>query len=210
MAKFPSKLIFKFADDTIVVGQISNNDETEYRNEIENLVNWCNNNNLSLNVNKTKGIVIDVRKHREHAPVYINGDEVERVKSFKFLGVQITNNLSWSPHADTVVKKAHQRLYFLRRLTKFGMSATSLTNFYRCTIESILSGCITAWYGSCSAQDRKELQKVVNVAQSIMQTSLPSIDPVYINGDEVERVESFKFLGVQITNNLSGPPMPTL
>ena len=40
----------------------------------------------------------------------------------------------------------------------------------------LLSG---VWYGSCSAQDRKKLQKVVNVAQSITQTSLPSIDPVY-------------------------------
>ena len=87
--------------------------------------------------------------------------------------------MSWSSHADTIVKKAHERLYFLRRLRKFGMSATTLTNFYRCTIESILSGCITAWYGSCSAQDCKELQKVVNVAQSITQTSLPSIDSVY-------------------------------
>ena len=33
-----------------------------------------------------------------------------------------------------------------------------------------------------SAQDRKELQKVVNVAQSITQTSLPSIDSVYTSG----------------------------
>ena len=101
------------------------------------------------------------------------------VESFKFLGVQITNNLSWSPHADTIVKKAHQCLNFLRRLRKFGMSATTLTNFYRCTIESILSGCITAWSGSCSAQDCKKLQKVMNVAHSITQTSLPSIDSVY-------------------------------
>ena len=98
------------------------------------------------------------------------------VESFKFLHVQITNNLSWFPHTDTLVKKAHQHLYFLRRLRKFGMSATTLTNFYRCTIESILSGCIIAWYGSCSAQDRKELQKAMNVTQSITQTSLPSID----------------------------------
>ena len=90
------------------MSRISNNDKTEYRNEIENLVNWCGNNNLSLNVNQTKEIVIDFRKCKEeHAPVYINGQEVERVKSFKFLGVQITNNLSWSPHADTIVKKVH-------------------------------------------------------------------------------------------------------
>ena len=165
MAKFPSNSIFKFADDTTVVGQISNNDKLEYRNEIENLVKWCGNNNLSPPVNKRKEIVINFRKRKgENAPVYINGDEAERVESFKFLGVQITSNLSWSPHADTIVKKAHQRLYFLRRLRKFGMSAMILTNFYRCTIESIISGCFTAWYGFCPAQDRKELQKVVNVA----------------------------------------------
>ena len=90
MAKFPSNSLFKFADDT-AVGQISNNDETEYRKEIENLVNWCDDNNLSLNINKTK----DFRKRSgEHAPVYINRDEVEMIESFNFLGVHITNNLS--------------------------------------------------------------------------------------------------------------------
>ena len=157
MAKVPFNLILEFADDSTVVGWISNNDETEYRNEIENLVKWCGNNNLSLHVNKRKEIVINFRKRKgEHAPAYINRDEIEKVGSFKFLGVQITNKLSWSPHADTIVTKAHQCLYLLRRLRKFGMSAMTLTNFYRCTIASILSGCITAWYDSCSAQDRKK------------------------------------------------------
>ncbi|XP_064868614.1 kinesin-like protein KIF16B [Oncorhynchus nerka] len=31
--------------------------------------------------------------------------------------------------------------------------------FYSCTIESILTGCITAWYGNCSASDRTTLQR---------------------------------------------------
>ncbi|XP_078085185.1 uncharacterized protein LOC144503927 isoform X1 [Mustelus asterias] len=103
-----------------------------------------------------KEIVINFRKRKgEHAPVYINGDEIERVESFKFLGAQITNNLSWSLHADTIVKKAHQRLYFLRRLRKFDMSPTTLTNFYRCTIESILSGCIVEFVFRKSDQKLK-------------------------------------------------------
>ena len=38
VAKLPSNSIFKFADDTTVAGWISNNDKTEYRNEIEELV----------------------------------------------------------------------------------------------------------------------------------------------------------------------------
>ena len=42
---------------------------------------------------------------------------------------------------------ARKRLFFLRRPKKFGMGSVILTNFYRCTIESILTGCITVWYG---------------------------------------------------------------
>jgi hypothetical protein len=63
-----------------------------------------------------------------------------------------------------MVKKEQQRLFNLRRLKKFGLSPKTITNFYRYTIESILSGCITAWYGNCSAHNRKALQRVVHNA----------------------------------------------
>eukprot|EP00061_Rhincodon_typus_P005561 g25209.t1 len=137
---------------------------------------WCNENALSLNVRKTKELISDFRKKGgEHAPIYINGTEVERVKSIEFLGVTIANNLPWTSPVDTTVKKAQQRPFFLRQLRKFGMSVRLLTNFYRCTIESLLSGCITAWYDNCSSQDRKKLRKVVCTAQTITEANLPSI-----------------------------------
>ncbi len=47
-AKFSSNHIIKFADDTTVVGLISNNDETHYREEVAQLAEWCGANNLSL------------------------------------------------------------------------------------------------------------------------------------------------------------------
>ena len=56
-----------------------------------------------------KEIVIGFKKHSgRHAHVYLNGIKGEMVERFKFLDVQITNNLSWPLHADTIVKKAHQ------------------------------------------------------------------------------------------------------
>eukprot|EP00061_Rhincodon_typus_P019072 g48522.t1 len=120
-----------------------------------------------------------VKKGGEYASIYITGVEVERVATVKFLGVTITNNLFWTSHVDAMVKKAQQCLFSLTQLRKFGMPITTLTNFYRCTIESILSGCIIAWYGNCSAQECKKLQKVVCTAQTIMKDNLPSIDSVY-------------------------------
>jgi hypothetical protein len=49
----PNTITIKFADDTTVVGLITDNDETAYR-EVRELAVWCQDNNLSLNVNKTK------------------------------------------------------------------------------------------------------------------------------------------------------------
>ncbi|XP_062916365.1 uncharacterized protein LOC134352807 [Mobula hypostoma] len=164
----------------LIVGRILGNDEFEYREEIKNLVAWCEDNNLSLNISKTKELVVDFRGSSElHDPIYIGGAQVEQVKRFKFLGVNITNDLTWSNRAEFTAKKAHQRLYSLRKLKKFGLSPKTLTNFYRCTVESILLGCITTWYGNCPVQDRKKLQKIVNTVQHITQTNLPSLDSLY-------------------------------
>jgi hypothetical protein len=89
-----------------VLGLITNNDETAYR-EVRELAVWCQDNNLSLNVGKTKELILDYSKRRaEQAPINIDGAIAERVKSFKFLGVHITNELSWAKHTKTVVKRA--------------------------------------------------------------------------------------------------------
>ena len=81
-------------------------------------------------------MVVDYRRQQEeeHAPLHINGSEVERVSCFRFVGVHISNDLSWSAHTDKVVKGARKRLFFLRRLKKFSMDSVILTNFNRCTI----------------------------------------------------------------------------
>ena len=127
-----------------MVGLITDN-ETANREEVRDLAVWCQDNNLSLNVSKKKELIADYRKRRaEQAPININGAVVERVVSFKFLGVYITNKLTWLKHTKTVVKTAQQNL-FLKRL---GIGAQILKMFYSCTIESILMGCITAWYGT--------------------------------------------------------------
>ncbi len=136
-----SNVIVKF-DDTTVIGQITDNDETAYREEVSTLTKWCQENHLSLNIDKTKELVVDYRRQsREHTHITIDKTPVERVSSFKFLCVHITEDLTWSAHTDAVLKKAHQRLFFLRRLRKFGTSSSILRSSYSCTVESILTGC---------------------------------------------------------------------
>ncbi|KAI3371809.1 hypothetical protein L3Q82_024355 [Scortum barcoo] len=147
-----SNTIIKFADDTTVIGLIKDSDEAAYREEVDRLAEWCDTNNLLLNTGKTKELIVDFRRNADpHTPIHIKGMTVERVNSFKFLGVHISEDLTWTTGCSKLVKKAHQRLFFLRTLRKNHLSSDILVNFYRCTIESILTSCITVWSTTSSS-----------------------------------------------------------
>ncbi len=177
-----STSIVKFADDTVVLGLISNNDETAYLGEVERLTSWCQDNCLSLNVSKTRELIVDFRKRqqRPYTPLMISGTAVERVSSFKYLGVNISEDLTWTAHIQTQVKKARQRLYHLRQLRKFRVSPAILKTFYSGAIESVLTQCISVWYSNATNQDCKALQRVVRLAERISGSALPSLQDIYL------------------------------
>ncbi|TWW53209.1 hypothetical protein D4764_0188360 [Takifugu flavidus] len=139
--------IIMFADNTNVVGLITNNNEAAYRCEVSQMVQWCKYNNLFLNIEKTKEMVIDFRRRPpQYPPLTINGAAVERVSSTKFLGVHISENLTWTTNTTQLARKAQTRLYFLRKLRRAHVPPPIMGSFYRGTIESVITGCITVWY----------------------------------------------------------------
>ncbi|KAK3554982.1 hypothetical protein QTP86_002415 [Hemibagrus guttatus] len=139
-AMHSSNHIIKFADDTTMVGLISKNDESAYREEVQRFTAWCKDNNLSLNVEKMKEMDVDFRRAQsDHSPLNINGSNVKIVKSTKFLCVHLAEDLTWSLNTSSITRKAQQCLYFLQRLRKAHLPPLFLT-----TIESILSSCIAA------------------------------------------------------------------
>ncbi len=177
-----STSIVKFADDTVVLGLINNDDEAAYLDEVERLTSWCQDNCLSLNVSKTKELIVDFRKRQQqpYTPLMISGTPVERVSSFKYFSVNISEDLTWTTLIQTQVKKARQRLYHLRQLRKFRVSPAILKTFYSGAIESVLTQCISVWYGNSSNQDCKALQRVVRLAERISGSALPSLQDIYL------------------------------
>ncbi len=129
-----------------------------------------------------KIVVVDFRRTNsiDHPPLTIDSSTVERVSSTKFLGLHITEDLTWSTNTMSLSKKAQQRLHFLRRLKRASLPPPILTTFYRGTIESVLTSCITVWYGNCSAADHKTLQRTVNTAAKITGAPLPSILDIFL------------------------------
>ncbi len=68
---------------------------------------------------------------------------------------------------------------WVRKLRRARAPAPIMCTFYRGTIESILTSCITVWYGACNASCRKSLQRIVRAAEKIVGVSLPSLQDIY-------------------------------
>ena len=60
-------------------------------------------------------------------PLTIREQQLELVDSFKFLGTTIPNTLKRDSNAETITKKAQQRMFFLRQLKKFRLESTRLS-----------------------------------------------------------------------------------
>ena len=181
VSAFDDCLVVKFADDTTVAGLIHGSDETNYRTQTQNLVAWGSDNNLELNVPKTKEMIINFRwgVTEEITPLTIIGSEVEIVTTFKFLGIHLSSDLGWEVNAGHCLKKAQQRLFYLRPLKGFSLSKDVLTKFYRVVDESVLTLSIVVWYDNTTQEYRLKLERIVRSASKIIGTDLPSVESIY-------------------------------
>ena len=76
--------IIKYADDTVILGLIDNDNETPYFDTINYALQWCKANHLDLNVTKTKEIIHDFRHTPpSKQPVTIDDKAVEKVKTYR-------------------------------------------------------------------------------------------------------------------------------
>ena len=152
--------IIKYADDTVVIGLINNDNEQGYRDTVSYVSSWCNENHLNLNAGKTKELIFDFRKiQNDKAPIIINNTSVKQVPSYKYLGVIIQNNLKWNEHVTAQVKKADQRMYHVRRLSKLKIDNEILCLFYNSTVSSVLVYAVPCWFNLCDKKQKKEVCK---------------------------------------------------
>jgi hypothetical protein len=102
-----------FADDTALLftGDIS---EETINNSLDRFYKWLKLNKLTLNCTKTKYMLFSKRQHPSLPALLMNGIELEKVSSIKYLGVIIDDKLSFNEHINSVCNKLgrfHSILY---------------------------------------------------------------------------------------------------
>ena len=131
----PTSEMIKYADDVVVLHVIKENANfsDDIKAEIENMTNWCNSHGLSLNVDKTKVMVISKN-------VTLKGNlPMTCVDNCKILGVTFQDNLKWDSHIHNVVRAASCRIHVLRKLKELpSASKMDLRTIYENFILSVL------------------------------------------------------------------------
>ncbi len=106
---------------------------------------------------------------------------VTAVESFRFLSTNISQNLKWDNHIDSIVKKAQQRLFFLHQLRKFNLPQEQLKLFYSTINEYVLCSSITVCFNSATNSDHRRLRRVVRTGERIIGTTLPTLQELYLS-----------------------------
>ncbi len=132
-------------------------------------------NHLSLNIDKTKELVVDFRRQsREHTPISIDKTPVERVNSFKFLCVHITEDLTWSAHTDAVLKKAHHPPLLPETAEEVWNEPQHPQILLHLHCGEHPDRLHHPWFGNSTAGNRKALQRVVRTAAAtLLEVSFP-------------------------------------
>lgn len=124
-----------FADDTTLYVSSKNIKQLidTMNAELTTLSDWFKANKLSLNTSKTNYVIFQksnsLKTNSNEVNITIDGKQIDRVKSPKFLGVYLDENLTWREHIDYCRKKVRSGIYALNMCTQI-LSMTNMRMLY--------------------------------------------------------------------------------
>ena len=182
--------IFKFilyADDTTLFSTIEFSIPIHHSNvnqmlnyELVLVCTWLNINKLSLNINKTKFMIVHpYQKEVSHLTpcLKIIDTVIENVKEFNFLGVYLDSHMIWKSHIDKLTLKLSKYTGMLNKLNHY-LPSYILRTLYFTLIHSYLNYTILTWGYKCNRLNKlqKRLIRVVTCSKYNAHT-----DPLFKN-----------------------------
>ena len=147
---FDEGLVCQYVDDTslLVAGRSFSNLSRICTQSATQMAQWCTNNSLKLNTEKTGLLVFAKRENQESPLVILNHKSVPIADSVRFLGVTLDSHLTWEQHISQLNSKLNSACAIIRRL-KNVVSLHCLRVYYLAHVQSLLNYGICFW-GSLS------------------------------------------------------------
>lgn len=132
-----------YADDLVIfqTGKFTKPIETNMQNVLNKTNHQMNLNGLEISIEKTKTIhFTNQRKDSIQNPqLTLNGQIIENVKNYKFLGMTFNNKLKWTEQVNQMCNKTTKNVNLIKMLshTKYGAERQTLLNIHQALTTSV-------------------------------------------------------------------------
>ena len=114
--------------------------------EIDCISDWVSRNKLMLNPTKCKAMIISRKRNSVYPEQFIlNAIPLEQLETFKYLGVLLLSDLSWSAHIDSICTKARKVIALLYRRFYDNVDNHSLLELYTVLVCPHLEYAASIW-----------------------------------------------------------------
>jgi len=152
--------LHKYVDDCTLSEMIPKTSVSLMQQQIDALHAWSNANLMNINTKKTKEMLMGILKKNPPQLIQLNGQPIERVKSYKLLGLHVT--LTFTEMERT------QPLYFLKMLKHSAMSTDDLMYYYESVVRPVTEYACAVWHTSLTKGQTKQLESIQRRALKII------------------------------------------
>ena len=174
----PNSDVNMFADDIALYRVIKTTaDYNHLQQDIDSISACIQQKDLRFNTNKCKTMFISKKKSKSLPPpqLTLDGTILKRVKCYKYLGITLTSDLSWTPHIANCCNKTRRLIGLLYRRFQQNSCPTTLLRLYCSFIRPHLEYASIVW-NPCQKGD---IAKLENVQKFALRVCLKSWDMSY-------------------------------
>ena len=161
-----------YADDTVIhyYGSSSQELTDKLNQDLLVVAKWLNKHKLTLNLDKTKCMLIGSNRKLESKVALtesIFDNFVNDVTCFKYLGILISSDFTWTNHVEYMAGKINQRLGLLRRI-KHLLPFRARILFYKSLVMPLFKYADLVWGDKHNVTLMSSLQVLQNKAAKII------------------------------------------
>ena len=186
----PESEINMFADDIALYRVIkAPGDYTALQGDVDSIGAIVTSKHLEFNTDKCRMMVISRKRSNliPSPPLYLNGSQLDQVKSYKYLGVTITSNLSWLPHITSLCNKTRRLVGMVYRKFYQHSDSRTLLKLYLSIIRPHIEYASPVWdpYHKTEIEAIESVQKFAlkmclkswssNYEQLLLEARLPTL-----------------------------------
>jgi Reverse transcriptase (RNA-dependent DNA polymerase) len=132
-----SVLTFKFVDD-VTVTEVITSSSSRMQIAADQIASWSDSTLMNINIKKTKEMLIGSISNLPPLLATFHDHCIERVSSYKLLGVIVSNKLSWNEHIHFICLKANKRLHFRKLPMRSRMSPEDMLQYNKSLIRPVI------------------------------------------------------------------------